>query len=64
MGIDDYRLGVSVADDTDSGCAVPELIEFVLELASEIGTLQIVDGPLETVFLAVGGKSATLGSHV
>ena len=38
-----YRLRVSVADDAYSCRAVSELVKLVLELASEIGALEIMD---------------------
>ena len=61
MRIDDNRLRVGIADNTQSLVAV-EGVQFVLELRAEIVAFQTVDRPAEAQLLVKGYHTGTLGA--
>jgi hypothetical protein len=57
--IDNDRLCVCVADNTDSGIAF-EFVKLSFKLGSEIRTFQIVNGANESFLLTISRESAPL----
>ena len=63
VGVDDDRLRIRIADDTDSGIS-HKLVESRLELRTKIRTFQIVNRTCETGFLIVCSHTAAPGSQM
>ena len=63
VGVDDDRLRIRIADDTDPGIS-HKLVESRLELRTKIRTFQIVNRTCETGFLIICSHTATPGSQM
>ena len=63
MGVDDNRLRIRIADDTDSGIS-HKLVESRLELCTKIRTFQIVNRTGKTSFLIVCSHTAAPGPQM
>ena len=57
--VDNDRLCVCVTDDADTGVSF-KIVQFTLELGSEIGTFQIMNGTDKPFFLTICRESSPL----